>query len=123
MAWTCIAQIMPRYLRLERSPRRRAAPYRWSQGNKALRIGQHLLLRSRHVHRTTLHPAWRDKSPARKNKSRSLRRVRNLNPPSEFAIRGISRESLMANPLSERPFPPAPIRTTRRNVLLALPAV
>lgn len=35
----------------------------------------------------------------------------------------ILRESLMAKPLSERPFPPAPIQTTRRNVLLALPAV
>jgi hypothetical protein len=29
----------------------------------------------------------------------------------------------MAEPLSERPFPPAPSQTTRRNVLLALPAV
>ena len=29
----------------------------------------------------------------------------------------------MARPLSERPFPPVPTRTTRRNVLLALPAV
>jgi hypothetical protein len=30
---------------------------------------------------------------------------------------------LMARSLSERPFPPAPTQTTRRNVLLALPAV
>ena len=29
----------------------------------------------------------------------------------------------MARSLSERPFPPAPTQTTRRNVLLALPAV
>jgi len=29
----------------------------------------------------------------------------------------------MARVLSERPFPPAPSETTRRNVLLALPAV
>ena len=29
----------------------------------------------------------------------------------------------MANSLSERPFPPAPTQTTRRNMLLALPAV
>jgi hypothetical protein len=29
----------------------------------------------------------------------------------------------MAKPLSERPVPPAPTQTTRRNVLLALPAV
>jgi len=32
-------------------------------------------------------------------------------------------KSLMARSLSERPFPPAPTQTTRRNVLLALPAV
>jgi hypothetical protein len=29
----------------------------------------------------------------------------------------------MAKSLSERPFPPAPSQTTRRNMLLALPAV
>jgi hypothetical protein len=61
-------------------------------------------------------------SRVRSKKSHPPQRLRNLSTAIEFAIR-VLRESLMARSPSERPFPPAPTQTTRRNVLIALPAV